>query len=98
MVAMQRVVEHLLAAGADRHLGGLVGEAVLARELGADRLLQGRRAVDRGVLGVAVADRLDRRFLDVVRRVEVRLTGAEADDVAAGGLQLAGQIGHRDGR
>ncbi len=39
------------------------------------------------VLPVSIAR--DRRPLDVVRRVEVGLAGAEADDVAAGGLQRA---------
>src|SRR5207245_4341741 len=56
---------------------------------GADRLLQLRDPVDVGVLGLAVADRLDGRFLDVLRRVEVGLARGEADDVAALRLQLA---------
>ena len=83
-VAIKRVVEHLLAAGADDDLARLVVEPVLALELARDRGLEFGNAVDRGVLrGLAALDRLDRRLLDVVRRVEVRLAGAEPDHVAA---------------
>ena len=95
--AQQRVVEHLLAAGADRHLARLVLEAVLALELGDDGRLQLRNAVDVGVLGLALAQRLDGRLLDVVGRVEVGLAGGQRDDVAAFGLQLARLRRHSDG-
>ena len=61
----------------------LVVEAVVALHLGDDRLAQRRRAGHGGVLGVVVADRRDRRFLDVVRRRHVGLAGGEADDVFA---------------
>ncbi len=61
----------------------LVVEAVVALHLGADRLAQRRRAGHGGVLGVVRADRLDRRFLDVVGRREVGLAGGQADDVFA---------------
>ena len=94
----QGVVEHLLAAGADGDLLGLVVQAVVALELLDDRRLQLGRAVDRRVLGLAALDGGDGRLLDVVRGVEIRLAGAQADDVAAGGLELAGLLGHRDGR
>ena len=83
----QRIVEHLLAAGADDDLRRLVVELVLALELARDRGLQLGNAVDGGVLRrLAVADRLDGRFFDVVGRVEIRLAGAKPDDVAAGQL------------
>src|SRR4029453_1418929 len=93
----QRVVQPLLAAGADGDLLRLVVEVVLALELGADRLLQRGGAVDVGVFGVAGHDRLDRGLLDVVRRVEIRLAGAQADDVSPGRLQLARLAGDGDG-
>src|SRR5581483_3395787 len=92
----ERVVEHLLAAGADGDLVDTVVEVVLALELADDRRLQFRNAVDGGVLGLAVADRLDRGFLDVVRGVEIGLAGAEADHVAAGRFQLARLVGDGD--
>jgi len=38
-------------------------------------------------------DRVDGRVLDVLRRVEIRLTGAEADDVAAFGFERSGTRG-----
>ncbi len=94
----QRVVQHLLAAGADGDLTGLVVEPVLALELGADRLFQRRRAVDRGVARLAALHRCDRRLLDVEGRVEIGLAGAEADDVAPGGLELGGLGGDGNGR
>jgi hypothetical protein len=56
-------------------------------------------AVDGGVLRrLAVADRLHGRFLDILRRIEVRFAGAEPDDVTAGGLERARFVGDRDGR
>ena len=94
----QGVVEHLLAARPDRDLVERVVEPVLAPELALDRLLQLRRAVDRGVLGLAPPDRLDRGRLDVLGRVEVRLPGAQADHVAPLCLELTGEVGDRDGR
>ncbi len=94
----QRVVDGLLAAAADGDLLGGVVEVVLPLELGADRLAQRRGAGDRGILGLAAIDGGLSRRLDVVGGVEVRLAGAEADDVAAGGLQLGGLLGDGDGR
>ena len=92
----QRVVEHLLAAGADDDLVRLVGQAVLALELGDHRVLQFRNAVDGGILGLAGFDGMDRRQLDVGGRVEVRLAGAEADDVTSRRFQRACFIRDRD--
>ena len=94
----QRVVEHLLAAGADDDLVRLVGQAVLALELGDDRLLQLGNAADIGIFGLAGLDGVDRRQLDVGGRVEIGLAGAEADDVAARRFQRACFIRDRDGR
>jgi hypothetical protein len=92
----QRVVEHLLAAGADDDLVRLVGQAVLPLELGDDRLLQFGNAVDGGVLGLAGLDRVDRRQLDVGGRVEIRLARAEADNIAPRRFQLARFIRDRN--
>ena len=94
----QRVVEHLLAAGADDDLVRLVGQAVLALEFGDDRFLQLGNAADVGVLGLAGLDGVDRRQLDVGGRVEIRLAGAKADDVAARRFQRACFIRDRDRR
>ena len=94
----QRVEQHLLAAGADRDLRGLVVQPVLALELGADRLLELGNAVDRRCTwSCRRLDRLDRGVLDVVRRVEVRLARRQPDDVAALGLQRHGLVGNGDG-
>jgi hypothetical protein len=94
----QRIVEHLLAAAADGNLGRLVGEAILALEFLGDRPLELGDAVDGRIFGLAALNRLDRRLLDVVRRVEVGLAGAKADDVEAGRLQLARLAGNGHGR
>ena len=77
-----RVVQHLLAAGADRDLRGLVIEPVLALELAADRALQFDRAVERRVSGLAAPHRRDRRLLDIWRGVEIGLADRQADDIA----------------
>ena len=45
-----------------------------------------------------LSDRLDRGLLDVVGRVEIRLAGAETDDVAARRFERARFVRHRDGR
>ena len=52
----------------------------------------------RRVFGVARRQRADGGVLDVLRRVEVRLAGAEADDVFAFGLEGIGLGGDREGR
>ncbi|MNE72451.1 hypothetical protein D3C80_1683950 [compost metagenome] len=78
-------------------LVGFVLQAVLARELGRDGGLQFRHAVGVGVLGLAAADGLDGRRLDVVGGVEVRFAGAQTDDVAAFAFQFPGPGGHGQG-
>jgi len=88
----------LLAAAADGDLRRLVGKAVLALELLGDGALELGDAVDGGVFCLAALDRLDRRLLDIVGRVEVGLAGAKADDVEARRLQLARLAGNGHGR
>ncbi len=61
-----------------------------------NRLAQLRDARDRGVLGLAARNGLDGRLLDVVGRVEVRLAGAQADDVHALRFQLPRLLRHGD--
>ena len=72
-------------------------QSELAAELAADRLLQLGGAVDIGVFGIAGLDGGDGGGLDVVRGIEIRLTGTKPDDVTAGGFQLAGLHGHGNG-
>src|SRR4029453_2451512 len=67
-------------------------------ELLRDRSLQLRNTVDGGVFRLTALDGLDRRLLDVVRRVEIGLAGAEADHVKTRSLQLARFAGNRHGR
>jgi hypothetical protein len=94
----ERVVKHLLAAGAHDDLARLVVQAVLALELADDRRLELRDAVDRGVLRrLSALDRIDRSALDVVGGIEVRLPGPEADHVTAGCFERARLVGHRYG-
>ncbi len=94
----QRVVQHLLAAGADGDLRGLVIEPVLALEFVADRALQLDPPVEHGVARLAAPHRRDRRLLDVRRRIEIGLPDRQADDIAPGRLQLGGKRGDRHGR
>src|SRR5262249_56245874 len=82
----QGIVEPLLAAGSHRDLGWAVVEAVLPLELADDGGLELRDTINVGVLGLALAQRLDRSLFDVFRGVEVGLTGGQRNDVAALGL------------
>jgi hypothetical protein len=93
-----KVIDALLGAAGHQHLVGLVLDLVVAAELLADGLAQLEDALDGRVLGAPGADGLDRRGLDVLRRIEIRLAGAEADDVAAGALEFLGLGGHGQGR
>src|SRR5690606_6213361 len=85
-------------AAPDRDLVGRVLQPVVAPELGADRLPQLGDAGDRRVLRPVLRHRPHRGVLDVLRRVEVWLAGAQPDHVAAGALELRGAGGHGDGR
>ena len=66
-------------------------------EVGGDRLAQLRNAVRRRVAVMAVADRLDGGFGDVLGRLEVGLADAEVDDVAALGGKRVRARQHREG-
>src|SRR5206468_305882 len=87
----------LLAAGADADLRSLVLELVLALELAHDGRLELGNAVDRGIARMAGVDGAFGGRADVLRRIEVGLAGAEPDDVAAAGFELARLVRHRDG-
>jgi hypothetical protein len=91
------VVQRVLAAVGDHHVGGVDLQAAVALGLGRDRLPQGRLA---GRGRVAVVGRVRGgalgRLDDVVRGGEVRLARAEADDRLPGGLERLG-LG-RDGQ
>ena len=80
----------MLAAAGDDDLRGLVGEAVLALVLVGDGRAQLGNAGGGGVFGEAGGQGLGAGVFDVLRGVEVRLAGAEADDVQAVGLHLLG--------
>src|SRR5262245_7668992 len=91
------IEQHLLATSADGDLGQLVVEPVIALELGDDRLFELGDAVNIGVFDLAAPDCGNRCFLYVRRRVEIRLAGGQADDVAALRLEGAGLGGDGDG-
>ena len=80
----------MLRAAGDEDLLRIVLEVAIALQLCDDGLLELGDAVDDGVLGEALVDGLLGRVFDVGRGVEIRLAGAEADDVAALGPQLRG--------
>ena len=80
------VVAGMFAAAGDDDLTWLVGEAVIAREFIGDGLAQFRNAARGRVFGETIGECFGAGVFDVLRRVEVRLTGAEADDILAGGF------------
>ena len=75
----------------------LVVEIVLALELGGNRLAQWLDAGDGRVFRLAAADGGDRRFLDVVGRVEIRLADGQRDHVLACGFEVARLLREDDG-
>ena len=84
--------EHgVLAAVGDEHLRRRAVVAAVAQRLGGDRLAQlgepGRRRV---AVVARIGARRHRGGDDVLGRREVRLAGAESDDVLAGRLQGLG--------
>ena len=66
-------------------------------QIGGDRLAQLRDAVRRRVAMMAVAQRLDCGLDDEIRRAEIRLADAEADDVAALRGKRVGARQHGEG-
>ncbi|CAD0217346.1 hypothetical protein AGRHK599_LOCUS4985 [Rhizobium rhizogenes] len=83
------VEQDLLAAGAnDRLLPGIF-QTVFALELGGDRLAQLGDTGHRRVLRFAAVDRVDGGRLDIVGRIEIRLSYIEADHVPALSFKLA---------
>src|SRR5690606_41195042 len=72
--------QDLLGTGCNGNLVQRVVYAVLDRELLSNSLLQLKGAVEWGVLGVASINSGFGGRLDMVRRVEVRLTRAKHDD------------------
>ncbi len=69
---------------------------VLAFELGADRGLQFRDAVDVGVFGLALIERLLSRVLDVLRGIEIGFPRRQRNDIAACRFELARLCRDRD--
>ena len=67
------------------------------REIGRHRLAQRQDAGRRRIAVVAVAQRLDGRLDDEIRRAEIGLADAEIDDVAALGGERRGAGEHREG-
>jgi hypothetical protein len=75
-----------------------VADVVVAPELGDDRVLEFRHALDRGVAREAGPDRSDAGLGNVRGRVEVGLAYTETDDVATFGLEPCDPARERDGR
>ena len=92
--ALDHLEQALLGAGADDNLLWLVLQAIVAHQLGADGLLEVRVARHRGIVGEIVVDGLLGGFLHHLGGVEVGLADAEADNIFALSLELAGFGGH----
>ena len=92
----QREVQRGLAAGRDDDFFRRVRRAVRVLKVLGNGLPQFDDAGRAGVLGEPLLDGLDRRPLDDLRRVEVRLARGEADDVDPLAPQLAGAVVHAD--
>ena len=86
----KRIEQGMLAARVHGDLLRRIIDIVVTLELGDDRLLQRRDAVDRGILGHPVTDGLNGSVLDKVRRVKIRLPGRQTYHINA----LRFQINH----
>src|SRR6185312_183946 len=84
------VVAGMFAAAGDNDLGGLVGEPVFFFVLVGDGLAQFGDAGGGRVFRETVGERLGGGVFDVLRRIKIRFTRAEADDVFTGGLHRLG--------
>ena len=74
----------MFAAGGGHHFVSFVAGAELTLVEIDNGLLQFPRAGGRRVLGLAGAHRFDGGVFNILRRVKVRLAGAEIDDVNSG--------------
>ena len=83
-----RVVARVLGTAVHRDLVRGVFDVVVLEEFVGNGLAQLGDATDGGVLRAAGLERFDRGVLDVLRRVEIRLSGTEAGDVLTLGLHF----------
>ena len=86
-----------LGPGGDDDLAGAVVKLVIPLELADHGLLEFRRAIHRGIAGLASSDGVNGRLFDVLWGVEIRLASAKAYNVPASGLEFRCPGGHRDG-
>ena len=84
------VEDDRLAAAADVNFVARVGEAIVALVFANDGVQQFRCAIDAGVAGYAFVEGFLGGIDDMLRRVEIRLAGAERNNVASTGGQVSG--------
>ena len=85
---LAHIVEALLAAAGNQYLVSRIVQPVVAFEFRYNGFFKCRGTVNRRIAGEAVLDGLDTSGLDVVRCIEVRLAGAESDNILAGSAQF----------
>ena len=73
----------MLSTGRNQDLPGSVVKVILTLEFGNNGVFQAGSTADRGIFGEPLVNGGDRRILDVLRRVEIRLARAEPDDILA---------------
>ena len=88
----------MLGPARDDNLASAVFNPIVPPHLGDDGILELVRTAHRGVLRKSIFNGLDGCPLDVLGRIEVWLSGPEADDVPAFGAKGVGLGGDRQGR
>ena len=78
-----RVENNLFTAGANHDLVGVVLQPVLTLEFNARRFFQLGNAINRRILGFIAHQGIVNCAFDVLRRIEVRLTNCQRNDVLA---------------
>ncbi len=82
------IVDDRLAARCHKALGWFVVDAVLALEFCGNGLLQFRDSIHGGVFRLTTIDCINRRLLDVIRRIEIRFACAKTNHITARSFQL----------
>ncbi len=88
------VVQHVLGADAGRDVRALVAGQAAFLEMFQERIEQRVGAAIRAVLAAVFRQRVAYRVVHVRAGQEIRNADREADDVAAGGFELLGLVGH----
>ena len=94
---LSQIIKSMFRTAGYHNLRTGIIQFVIPVELADDSIFQLVDPSDRGVLGESLFNRLNSRLFHVIRRIKIRLAGAEPDDVPALCTQGIGLHGNRQG-